>query len=724
MLQVVQNIRTGATTVESLPTPLAPPGAVLVAAAASLVSAGTERYVVELARKSLLAKARERPDHVRRVLQKLRQEGVLTVATQVRAKLDEPMPLGYSSAGVVLACGRGVQEFKPGDRVAAAAPHAEVVAIGRNLCARIPDGVTFEQASYAAVGAIALEGVRLAKVSLGERVLVIGLGLIGQMTVALLKAQGCRVFGVDVDPAKLELARAFGADAVGAGAPRDAVMAFADSYGVDAVVITAATDSNEPIEFAADVARTKGRIVLVGVVGLNLPRAPFFMKELEFTVSSSLGPGRSDPSYEEKGIDYPFGHARWTAQRNMAAVLDVIAAGKLPVEKLTTHRFPIDRAPAAYDLITARKEPFFGVVLEYPQATNGTHLSSGARRVSRGARARAGASGDLGLAVVGAGNFARLVMMPIVSKVGGITLRGLCTAKGMNAVTTGNKYGFAYATTDVAELLSDRETSAVILATRHDLHAETVIAALRAGKHVFVEKPLCIRAEELAAIDACVRELGARCPILMVGFNRRFAPATAKLREHFRGITPLSVTYRFAPGAIPAFAWPQDEDVGGGRLVGEACHAIDTCAAIVGSPPVRVYAESVGKVGGVETTDDRVQITVRHENGAVSGIAYQAGGDRAGPVERIEVFGGGRTAIVDEWDRVELYKGGNVERSKGGKDKGHANEFTAFLDACRKGGAWPIPWDHLYGVTWASIMAVLSLREGLPIAIDAPNAKE
>ena len=717
MLQVVQNIRTGATTVESLPTPIAPPGAVLVAAAASLVSAGTERYVVELARKSLLAKARERPDHVKRVLQKLRQEGVLTVATQVRAKLDEPMPLGYSSAGVVLACGRGVQEFKPGDRVAAAAPHAEVVAIGRNLCAHIPDGVSFEQASYAAVGAIALEGVRLAKVSLGERVLVIGLGLIGQITVALLKAQGCRVFGVDVDPAKLELARAFGADAVGAGAPRDAVMAFADSYGVDAVVITAATDSNEPIEFAADVARTKGRIVLVGVVGLNLPRAPFFMKELEFTVSSSLGPGRSDPSYEEKGIDYPFGHARWTAQRNMAAILDVIAAGKLPVEKLTTHRYAIDRAPEAYDLITARKEPFFGVVLEYPQTATATN---GARRIDLPSHAaRASSSAKLGLAVVGAGNFSRLIMMPILSKTGGFTLRGLCTAKGMNAVTTGNKYGFAYATTDVAELLSDRETSAVILATRHDLHAETVVAALRAGKHVFVEKPLCIRAEELTAIDACVRELGKSCPILMVGFNRRFAPATAKVRDHFRGITPLSVSYRFAPGAIPAFAWPQDEDVGGGRLIGEACHAIDTCCAITGSPPVRVYAESVGKVGGVETTDDRVQITVRHENGAVSGISYQAGGDRAGPVERIEVFGGGRTAIVDEWDRVDLYKGGSSERVKGGKDKGHASEFAAFLEACRRGGAWPIPWDHLYGVTWASIMAVLSLREGLPIARDA-----
>ncbi len=483
MLQVIQDINSGKTTVRLLPDPIAPAGHVVVANATSLVSAGTERYVVDLARKSLLAKARERPDHVRRVLQKIKSEGLLPTAQQVLAKLDEPMPLGYSTAGVVLECGRGVQELKPGDRVATAAPHAGVVAIGKNLCAKIPEGVTFEQAAYTSVATIGLEGVRLARVTLGERVLVIGLGLIGQICVALLKAQGCRVFGADVDPSKLELARGFGADAVAQGAPVADIKAFTGGQGVDAVIITAATPSNGPIELAAEVSRVRGRIVLVGVVGLELPRAPFFQKELEFTVSSSLGPGRSDPAYEEKGVDYPLGYVRWTAQRNMAAVLDVIAAGRLPVERLTTHRFPVDQAPDAYDLITSRKEPFLGVLIEYPAAPA---LPVRRRDLPSSRRAR----GELGVSLVGAGNFARLVMMPILSKMEGVAWRGLCTAKGINADHSGRKMGFAYAASEVQEIWDDRDTAAVFVATRHDLHAELVIAALRAGKHVFVEKPL------------------------------------------------------------------------------------------------------------------------------------------------------------------------------------------------------------------------------------------
>lgn len=708
MKQVVQSVRTGETRVRELPDPVAPPGGLVVANLASLVSAGTERYVVELAKKSLLGKAKERPDHVRRVLHKLRQEGLLTTVQQVMAKLEEPMPLGYSAAGVVLECGRGVTELKAGDHVAVAAPHAGVVAIGRNLCAKIPAGVTFEQASFAAVGAIALEGVRLARVSLGERVLVIGLGLIGQIAVCLLKAQGCQVFGTDIDPAKLELARSLGADAVGVGQPRRDVAAFSDALGVDAVLITAATDSNEPIEFAADACRTKGRIVLVGVAGLNIPRPPFFLKELEFTVSSSLGPGRGDPSYEEKGVDYPAGHVRWTAQRNMQAVLDTIASGKLPVERLITHRFPIERAADAYDLITTRKEPFLGIVLGYPEAqpTRTRRLELTARRAK---------PGSLGVSMVGAGNFARLILMPVLSRLGGYELRGLCSAKGMNAVYSGERLGFSYATTNLDELLGDERTSAVIIATRHDLHAEMVIAALRAGKQVFVEKPLCIRAEELASISACVQELGEACPLLMVGFNRRFAPATARLRSHFAGVAPLSVHFRFAPGELPANTWPQDHDVGGGRIVGEACHAIDTCTALVGSPPIRVFAESAGKVGGVETTDDRVFISMRHANGSISSISYQAGGDRAGPTERIEVFGGGRTGVVERWDEIELWRDGRQTHAKGGKDKGHATEVEAFLTTCRRGGAWPISWDDLHAVTWASLAAVQSLRDGLPV---------
>lgn len=707
MRQVVQSVRSGETTVRELPDPIAVPGALVIANVASVISAGTERYVVELARKSLLGKARERPDHVRRVLRKLKEEGLLSTFLQVRAKLDEPMPLGYSSAGIVLECGRGAQDFKPGDWVATAGPHAGIISIGKNLCARIPDGVSFEQAAYTSLAAIALEGVRLAKVSLGERVLVIGLGLVGQIAVALLKAQGCRVFGIDLDSTRLALASQFGCDEVASGSPLDEIKAFSDGFGVDAVVLTASTDSNKPIELAADACRSKGRIVLVGVAGLNLPRPPFFAKELEFTVSASLGPGRGDPGYEEKGRDYPIGYARWTAQRNMQAALELMAAGKLPVERLTTHRFPIDRASDAYELVTGRREPSLGILLQYPPAS-----PTRARRVTLHAAPRS--DGNLAISFIGAGNFARLMLMPLMEREAHLSWRGICTAKGMNAEHSGNQHRFAFATTDAQEIWSDRTTHAVFIATRHDLHAELIIAALRAGKHAFVEKPLCIHPRELAAIEQTILDLGDRCPLLMVGYNRRFAPAISKISDFFRGIAPLSVSHRFASGALAKDHWTQDEDIGGGRIVGEACHAIDTCVALSGSVPSRVHAESVGTAASAETSDDRVFITLRHANGSASSISYQAGGDPTFPPERIEVIGGKRCAVLESWGSVQLWSGGNARRWRGSKDKGHRAELHQFLDACRKGGTWPIPWEQLKGVSEASLLAVRSLREGVP----------
>jgi predicted dehydrogenase/threonine dehydrogenase-like Zn-dependent dehydrogenase len=712
MKQVIQDVRSGATSVKEIPAPLVSAGKVLLATSASVISAGTERYVVDLARKSLVGKARQRPEDVKRVLQKMRQEGILSTLTQVSAKLDDPIPLGYSASGIVLECGAGVQEFKPGDRISAAAAHSAISVVGRNLCALMPDNVSYEQGAYTSVAAIGLQGVRLTRVGLGDTVLVVGLGLIGQICVCLLKAQGCRVFGVDLDPAKLELAHALGADAVATGSPLQAVKDFSGSFGVDAVVLTAATESNGPIEFAAEACRTKGRIVLVGVVGLQIPRPPFFKKELEFTVSSSLGPGRGDPLYEEKGVDYPVGYARWTAQRNMQAVLDLMSQGKLPVEKLTTHRFPIDQATEAYDLITSRREPFLGLLLEYADPEEKLQ-----RRIEL--RAAGTRSNALGVSLIGAGNFTRLVMLPALMKMNGIAWRGICTAKGFHAEHTGRTTGFEFATTDPAEILNDSDTEAVFITTRHDLHAHLVIAALRAGKHVFVEKPLCIRAEELVRIAACIEELGHHCPLLTVGFNRRFASATKRVREFFEGAKPLSLSYRFSPGYIPGDHWTQDEEVGGGRIVGEACHAIDTCVAIAGSAPIRVYAESVAKSGGIETSDDRVFITLRHADGSISSISYQTGGDSAFPAERIEVLGGGRTAVIDAWRDVELWRNGRSEHLSAKKDKGHREEFAAFLSVCRNGGPAPIPWNQLYGVTWASLMAMRSLREGCPFNLEA-----
>jgi predicted dehydrogenase len=712
MKQVVQDVRSGVTAVREIPAPIAASGQVIVAIVASLVSAGTERYVVDLAKKSLIGKARERPDHVKRVLQKIKSEGLLATMQQVQAKLDEPMPLGYSSAGVVLECGRGVSEFKPGDRVATAGPHAGIVSIGKNLCARIPGGVSFEQAAYTSVAAIGLEGVRLAKVTLGERVLVLGLGLIGQICVALLKAQGCRVFGVDIDPDKLDLAKQFGADEVGTGSPADSVKRFSGGAGVDAVVITAATASNVPIEFAAEVARVRGRIVLVGVVGLNLPRPPFFTKELEFTVSASLGPGRWDPAYEEKGCDYPIGHVRWTMQRNMEAVLDTIAAGKLPVEKLTTHRFPIERAAEAYDLITAKKEPFLGIVLQYPEQD-----ALPRRRLELSAvKARAG---SLGVSMIGAGNFARLMLIPAIQKAEGVEFRGICTAKGLHAEHTGRTKGFSFATTEEDGIYADASTQALFVVTRHDLHASQTTKAIRAGKHVFVEKPLGITVEEIEGIDKALAEKGASS-LVMVGFNRRFAPAVRLVREFFADVrTPLTISVRFNAGPLPPNHWTQDEEEGGGRIVGEACHGIDLASYLAGAVPTRVYAESIGGQGAPEVTDDQCFITVRHRNGSVSSVAYLSGGDKAFPKERIEVFGGGKIGVIDDFRVVTLAGGGKTQEKKlGSQDKGHAAGVAAFLKAVKEGGPAPIPWEDLRAVSLASILAVRSLREG--VAFDIP----
>ena len=709
MKQVVQDIRSGVTAVRDLPDPMVQPHSVLVANLASLLSVGTERYVVELARQSLLAKARQRPDDVKRVMQKVRQDGLFTTVRQVKARLDEPMPLGYSSAGIVLAVGDRVTAFKVGDRVAAVGPHAGIVAVGENLCAKMPDNVTFEQAAYTAVASIALEGVRLANTALGARILVIGLGLIGQIAACLLKANGVRVIGTDLDPRRLEQAKALGIETATGDDVRATALSISGGHGVDAVLIAASTASNGPIELAAEVCRQKGRIVLVGVAGLAIPRPPFFEKELEFTVSHSLGAGRSDPGYEEKGVDYPIGYARWTAKRNMETVLETMANGGLPVDKLTTHRFPIDRAADAYDLMISGAESLLGVLLTYDRAAGGPLK----RKVSL--NARPAQSQTTGVSLIGAGNFARLVLLPELKTLGDVALRGVCSAKGMSAEHTGRKAGFAFAATDPDEVFADADTSAVFILTRHDLHADLVIRALSAGKHVFVEKPLCITPDELQSIAGCIEALGDECPMLMVGFNRRFAPATARIQGHFAGVSPLAVSFRFAVPELPPAMWVHDRDVGGGRIVGEACHAIDTCVAITGSAPARVFAESSGPAGAGDALDDRVFITIRHENGSISNISYQAGGDRSGPTERIEVFGGGRTAVVEGWDNIELWAANRRVTARGNKDRGHKAEVGAFIKACRNGGAWPISWNDLYGTTWASLMAVRSLREGRPI---------
>jgi len=709
MKLLVQNIRTGQVAVQTIPSPTAAAGEVLIANQASLVSAGTDKMVLDLAKKSLLGKARERPDHVRRVLDKIRSEGLVTTIQQVRRKLDEPITMGYSSAGTVLACGSGVQDLKPGDRVASNGPHAEVVSVPRNLCARVPDSVPFDHAAFAVLGSIALQGVRLAKCELGETVLVIGLGLVGQLTVALAKAAGLRVIGTDPDAQKCELAVRMGASEARPGIRADDVAQVSGGLGADAVLITASTKSNGPIELAAAAVRKKGRVVLVGVVGLELDRRPFYFKEAEFVVSCSYGPGRYDPEYEERGHDYPPAYVRWTEQRNIQAVLDLMGSGRLDVGPLISHRFPIEQGERAYELIESGSEPFLGIVLEYPQAPDRATPNVVTLRPP------AEANGKPRCGVLGAGNFARMVLLPAIQKNRGFELAAICSAKGLNATHAARTAGAEAACSDEAEVFGDATIDTVFSVTRHDQHARHVLRAIETGKNIFVEKPLCLTIEELQAIEDALIAAGDAAPLLMVGFNRRFSQAAVAVRRHFADTAePLTTSIRFNAGAIPPDHWTQHDEEGGGRIIGEACHAIDLATYLCGSRPVRVYAESVAAARAGQTTDDQCFITLRHANGSVSSIGYLAGGDKAFAKERVEVFGGGRVAVIDDFRTVSTCRGGKTKTIKCRGGKGHAEEVAAFAQAVVGGGPAPIPWEELRATSLAAILAVRSLREGLP----------
>lgn len=713
MKQVLQNIKNGKLSVADCPAPVAQAGRVVIANSASLISAGTEKMVMDLAGKSLLGKARERPDHVRRVLEKVRNEGLMNTVRAVREKMDEPMTMGYSSAGIVLACGAGVEHYKPGDRVASNGGHAEIVSVPANLCAAVPDGVTLDHAAFAVLGSIALQGVRLAKIELGETVFVIGLGLVGQLTVSLLHAAGCCVIGTDLDADKCELALKMGAAIAKPGLSATQIEELTDGAGADAVVITASTKSNGPIELAAGAVRKRGRVVLVGVVGLELDRRPFFFKEAEFVVSCSYGPGRYDPAYEDRGMDYPLAYVRWTEQRNISAVLQMMGSGRLNVEPLISHRFKIEEAEAAYEMIKNGSEPFLGVVLNYDAKAN----ASLSKTIQLRTKAKQ-QQGKVRVGVLGAGNFARMVLIPQIVANSSFSPSILCSAGGVSAAHSGQKHGFEQATTDENVVLDSDSIDAVFSITQHNLHASHVVKAINSGKHVFVEKPLCLNAEELAEIDAAVADKADQLPVIMVGFNRRFAPLAQKMKSVFAGTdAPLTTSFRFNAGSIPADHWTQVDEVGGGRIIGEACHAIDFVTWLTGSLPVRVYAESIGGATAPEITDDQCFITIRHANGSVSNIAYLAGGDKACPKERIEVFGGGRTAIIDDFRELTTFSRGKKSVEKGRQDKGHAAEINAFADAVTGKSEPPISWADLRATTVVAILAVQSLREGIPFDV-------
>lgn len=697
MKQLVQNVRDGRLELAEVPAPLAEGNRLVVRTAASLISAGTERMVAQLARKGLLGKARARPDLVRKVLAKLRRDGLWATLASVQAQLDRWMPLGYSAAGEVVAVGPTVGRFRPGQRVACAgagvANHAEYNAVPELLAAAVPEGVSDEAAAYATVGAIALQGVRNAQVQLGEAVVVIGLGLLGQLAVEILRAAGCRVAGLDPVAGRRELAAAAGAELVLApdAAAVPAVRSWSRGLGADAILITAATSSNVPVELAAELARDRARVVMVGVTGMTLPRKPYYEKELSFVVSRSYGPGRYDRQYEEHGQDYPPGYVRWTEGRNLEGFLDLVASGRVRPERLTTHRFGIERAAEAFELILGGREPYLGVVLEYQRAQAAPSrrielaAETGRAAWARGGVALGGATSGkstLGVSFIGGGGFAQSVLLPILRRMPEVRLRGIVTASGVTASTVGRKYGFGWCASDSQAILEDAGTDAVFIVTRHAQHAPLVCQALRAGKAVFCEKPLAISREQLAEVAKAVAESGGR---LMVGFNRRFAPLACEMKAFLAGRGPLSVTYRVSAGAIAADHWLADP-AEGGRLAGEACHFFDFFAFLTEARPEDLCRLSPD---GARPADD-AQFLVRYRDGSLCHLMYTTSGSVGFGKERVEVHAGGATAVLEDFRRLELVEptGRRRVRRLWRADKGHAAELAAFV-AMARGSAPP-----------------------------------
>ncbi len=706
MKQLLQNLKNGKTTVVDVPVPTPRVGQALVRVSASLVSAGTERMVVEFAEKSLVGKARSRPDLVKQVMDKMQREGVLPTLQAAFNRLDQPMPLGYSSAGTIVALGPGMEGFSVGQRVACAgggyAVHAEYNLVPRNLLTPLPDGVDFDSAAFTTLGAIALHGFRLAEPQLAENVAVIGLGLLGLMTIQMAAAAGCRVFGIDTNLQRVELAHGFSVQAAQRDQAVEAALAFTANRGFDSVIICADTTSNDPVELAGAIARDRAKIVATGAVGLTFPRKVYFEKELSFINSRSYGPGRYDPNYEENGQDYPIGYVRWTEGRNFQAVVEMLAAGKLQVAGLVTHRYPIEQAAKAYKIITGKtKEPFLGVLLTY----EGSASEAQSTKITFVTQSMPG-TGQVKLGVLGAGLYANATLLPAIKKIKEIERVAISSSGGWHAQHSGQKYGFQYACSDEAQVFADPNVNTVAILTRHDSHAELAVKALQAGKHVFVEKPLALDDEQLSRVVEQLKE--TQNALLMVGFNRRFAPLAQRLHSALAGRSePLYMHYRVNAGYIPLNHWTHDPVQGGGRIIGEACHFIDLLTFLSGSLPVSVSARALPDNG--KYREDNASMTFTFADGSVGVVDYLANGDKSHPKERVEVFCGGLVVVLDDFRALQVTKDGHRKESKTSQDKGHFNEMQALVSAIRA-GVPPIPYDQLIAVTKASFAAVQSIR--------------
>jgi predicted dehydrogenase/NADPH:quinone reductase-like Zn-dependent oxidoreductase len=697
-----------------IPRPLVSPGHLLIASRRTLISAGTERMLLEFGRAGWIEKARQQPDKVAQVLQKMRTDGIVPAVEAVRSKLDRPLPLGYCNCGRVLEAGPGVEGFAAGDRVISNGPHAEVVCVPANLCRKVPEGVSDDEAAFGVLSAVALQGIRLAAPTLGETFAVIGLGLVGLLAAQLLRASGCRVIGIDILPSRAGLAAACGCARFVNAAAEDPVAAAMDATGgagVDGVLLTAATRSNEPVSQAAKMCRKRGRIVLVGVAGLELSRADFYEKELTFQVSCSYGPGRYDPRYEEKGNDYPLGFVRWTEGRNFEAVLEMMASGRLDVHPLIGRTVPFASSPEVYEGI-AGGDTGVGILLEYPDPAPAAEPT--VRMPPMQARRSSPAAGRASVGVIGAGSFAMSTLLPALQATGA-RLAAVVSAKGVTAAHAAGKFGFESASTDSRSVLSDPGIDTVFIATRHDLHAGMAADALRAGKHVFVEKPLALNEGQL---DEVLRAYGEACaanPVqFLVGFNRRFAPLAVKMKALLAGMPePKVFLVTVNAGAIPAGHWTQDPSIGGGRIIGEGCHFVDLLRFLAGAGITNVQAASVGRATSDGTRDDKAVFTLSFADGSLGTVHYLANGHRSFPKERIEVFCGGRILVLDNFRSLTGYgwKGFREERLWK-QDKGHAAEVSAFIASIEKGGAPLIALEEMAEATRVTFEIARKLSAG------------
>lgn len=706
MKQIIQDLKNGNTILEEVPAPNVKSGQVLIKTTRSLVSLGTERMLVEFGKANFIQKARQQPDKVKQVLDKVKTDGLKPTLDAVFNKLGQPLPLGYCNVGRVIAVGKGVDNFAVGDRVASNGPHAEFVSVPQNLVAKIPDDVTDDEASFTVIGAIGLQGIRLANPTLGETIVVVGLGLIGLITAQLLKANGCRVIGFDYDSSKVGLAKDFGIIAVNPGEGTDQihfVESLTNGIGADAVIITASNKSNEIISQSAKMSRKRGRIVLVGVVGLDISRADFYEKELTFQVSCSYGPGRYDDNYEQKGQDYPLAFVRWTEKRNFETVLQAINQKGINVEKLITERIPLRDYQDIYGDMSGSKS--IASILVYDE-----HEGEPERNIQINSNSFRGGRGALG--IIGAGNFTSAMILPSLQKTTA-NVKYIASSGGLSGTTLAKKYNITNSTTDYKLILEDPEVDLVLITTRHNSHAAMTREILKAGKHAFVEKPLALTKEELNLI---IETYNNQDKTINVGFNRRFAPLAQKMKSLLgKGNTAMNIVATMNAGAIPANVWVHDMEVGGGRIIGEACHFIDLCTFLSGSKVVSVCMNSMGVIP--EENTDNASILLKYENGTNAVINYFANGSKAYSKERIEVFSEERTLILDNWRKLKGYGFSGFSSQSSSQDKGHGEQFKRLVNVVQNGGNAIIPFDDIVNTTLASFAAVESIKSGKWISI-------